>query len=176
MKRFLLLLIFVAGAAQADCFVRVNAKLTLNQLDVAPVDFQELKTPGQCVVRYRVNIRNEWKTVEGSGATCEQARDVQRGVLLEEVSPDRITSRTQMVCSDIPEIRVRPVRRGDRIWESEVDLHVEPKERPYFWYKRTQCRMFVERNIQGGNFYTHQGIICQENSQPNSKWIVVDKY
>ena len=81
-----------------------------------------------------------------------------------------------MVCSDQPEIRVRRVHVGDRIWESETDLHILPAERKYFTYKGTQCRTFIERDARDQNMYLYQGIMCKEDSRPNTKWLVLDKY
>jgi hypothetical protein len=76
----------------------------------------------------------------------------------------------------LPEIRVHPVRIGDIIWQSEVDVHTIPEERPYFMYKRTQCRMFVERDSKEQNLMVYQGIICKMDSTKNAKWQVLDKY
>jgi len=179
-------LAFVSTVASADCFIRVSTNLTQKTLTHAPVDRQQLVVPdakGQkCVLRYRVNIDNEWQTAEGEGVgrteqeACAQAADPSRASILQEVSANRIRSDSQMVCSDLPEIRVRPVRIGERVWQSEVDLHSHPGERKYFVYKRTQCRMFSERGARGGNFFAHQGIICKERDSSESKWIVVAKY
>jgi hypothetical protein len=136
----------------------------------------------KCVLRYRVNIRNNWQTVEGVGYgqteadACAQAVELSRGSVLEEVSTKTVRAETNMVCSDIPEIRVRPVRIGQVIWESEVDLHSHPQEQKYFTYKRTQCRMFVERDAKDANLFTYQGVICKADTNPKSKWLVVDKY
>jgi hypothetical protein len=179
-------LAFVSTLASADCFVRVSTNLTQKALDHGPVDYQQLVTPDargfKCVMRYRVNIRDEWQTAEGEGVgkteeeACAQAQDLKRGSLLKEVTSNQIRADSQMICSDIPEIRVRRVRTGERIWESEVDLHTVASQRRYFSFKNTQCRMFVERSGGGGNLFTHQGVICKETDQKNSKWLVVDKY
>jgi hypothetical protein len=155
-------------------------------MDAGPTDIQRLVVPdtrGQkCVVRYRVNIGGDWQTAEGSAVAktdaeaCTRAMDVGRGMILADVEPSRISTDTQMVCSDLPDIRVRPVRIGETIWESETDLHSIPQERKYFWYKRTKCRLFQERNPRDRNLIVYQGVICQANGTPNSKWQVVDKF
>jgi hypothetical protein len=102
--------------------------------------------------------------------------DVGQGQVLSEIEPTSIRSDMQMVCSDLPDIRVRPVRIGETIWESETDMHNHPRERGYFWYKRAKCRMFQERNPKDRNLITYQGIVCQATGLPNSKWRVIDKY
>jgi hypothetical protein len=172
--------------ARADCYVRSNIKLTRQSINAGPTDLQKLVVPDErgqkCVVRYRVHIGDEWYTAEGSGigkdegSACVQAMDVSQGRVLAEVEPSQVTSDTQMVCSDLPDIRIRPVRIGEVIWESETDMHRHEQERKYFDYKQTRCRMFTERNAKDRNLYTYQGIICKVNSTPNSKWRVIDKY
>ena len=172
--------------AKADCFTRSSIHLTQQIVDHGPTDYQRLVTPdpkgSKCVLRYRVHVKDDWETAEGVGygknenEACAQAMDLTRGSLLEELVPKKVRADTQMVCSDIPEIRVHPVRIGDLIWESEVDLHSHPQEQKYFTYKRTKCRMFVERDAKNINLFTYQGVICQADKASNSKWYVVDKY
>lgn len=172
--------------SKADCFMRVSTRLTSQPVNSSPTDMQRLVTPdarGQkCVMRYRIHVGNDWRTVEGIGrgptesVACSQALEPESGAFLEEVAPQRVGADTQMVCSDLPDIRVHPVRIGDVIWESETDLHTYPQERKYFWYKRTQCRMFVERDAKNQNLMLYQGIICRLNANGKSKWQVIDKY
>jgi hypothetical protein len=176
----------VATTALADCFTRSNIKFSGMELTRGPRDFQRMVVPSpkgsKCILRYRVNIKNSWQTVEGIGYgkteadACTQAEEPGQGTILEEMEPRKIRAETNMVCSDIPEIRVHSVRIGDVIWESETDLHTHPQEQKYFTYKRTQCRMFVERDAKNVNLFTYQGIICRVDDKPNSKWLVVDKY
>ena len=186
MKRFILLLALVSTGSYADCYMRISTRLTPQMVNSQPVDTQKLVVPdaqGQkCVMRYRIHVGNDWETVEGIGVgateteACARALDLGRGSMLKEVSPQRVRADSQMVCSDLPDIRVHPVRIGDIIWQSEVDLHSIPTERKMFWYKRTQCRMFVERDSKNANLWLYQGVICQNNTSPNSKWQVIDKY
>jgi hypothetical protein len=150
-----------------------------------PTDIQRIVTPDargyQCVLRYRLNVDLDWQTVEGIGVgkteaqACATALDLKQAAVLSD-APTKVSADRQMVCSDFPDIRVRPVRIGEVIWESETDVHTIPEERPYFVYKSTQCRLFVERNSVDRNFFTYQGVICRLNATKNSKWQVVDKY
>lgn len=191
MKSLLLSTILIAGLthcndARADCYVRSNIKLTRQSINAGPTDVQKLVVPdsaGQkCVMHYRVHIGNEWHTAEGTGVgltegdACKTALIIGNGSVLAEVEPSRVSADTQMVCSDLPDIRIRAVRIGEVVWESETDMHRNEQERGYFDYKQTKCRMFTERNAKDRNLYTYQGIICRVNSIPNSKWRVVDKY
>lgn len=191
MKLAIILAVTVAGLincgkAQADCYVRSSIKLSRPDIDAGPTDLQKLVVPDalgkKCVVRYRVHVGDEWYTAEGTGtgrdegSACVQAMDIGRGSVLAEVEPSRVRADTQMVCSDIPDIRIRPVRIGEVVWESETDMHRHEQERKYFDYKQTKCRMFTERNSKDRNLYTYQGIICKADTNPNGKWQVVDKY
>jgi hypothetical protein len=186
MKHLALLLLVASSAVYADCHVRMSTRISTNAVFGQPTDVQRLVTPDakgyKCVLTYRLNIDQEWQAVEGIGIAkteeqaCASAADVKRGAVLAQVTPTRVSSDQQMVCSDFPDIRVRPVKPGERIWESEVDVHTIPAERPYFVYKNTQCRMFVERNSRDQNLFTYQGVICRLNTTKSSKWQVVDKY
>jgi len=187
MKRTLIVVACLsAGLASAECYVRSNIQVAKQSIFGAPTDIQRIVTPDargfQCVLRYRLNINSDWQTVEGVATAkteddaCARAIDVGRASILEEPKAQSVKHDTQMVCGDITDIRVHPVHINDVIWESEVDIHTIPAERAYFQYKRTQCRMFVERDNKAQNLYLYQGVICRENSSPRSKWRVVDKY
>ena len=186
MKQLIILGLLLSGLAHSECYMRSSTRITRAMIWEQPTDFQQLVVPdpkGQkCVLRYRVNVRLNWKTVEGIGYgrteldACAQAIDLSRGSILTEATPQTVKSDSQMVCSDLPEIRVHPVRIGDVIWQSEVDVHPMPEERPYFWYKKTQCRMFAERDHREQNLMIYQGIICKMDSNRNGKWQVIDKY
>lgn len=187
MKSLLIVsLLIAAGLAQAECYVRLSTNITRSAIGGRPTDVQRLVTPlskgSQCLLRYRILINDEWATVEGiaTGATedqaCATALDAHRGFQLQEPVREKVQASQQLVCSDLPDIQIRPVRIGEIIWESETDIHRNSQEHGYFEYKQTRCRMFTERNTKNGNFYTYQGIICQVNSKNNSRWQVVDKY
>jgi hypothetical protein len=187
MKRALIVgLILISSTALADCYTRSNIRIARQVIDAGPTDVQRLVVPDarghKCVVRYRVNIGGDWQTAEGSAVAtteaeaCARALDITRGTVLAEIEPTTIRADMQMVCSDLPDIRVRPVRIGETIWESETDLHSIPQERKYFWYKRTKCRLFQERDPRDRNLIVYQGVVCQADGTPNSKWRVIDKF
>jgi hypothetical protein len=178
----------VVTAAEATCYQRASINIVGQPINTAPTDIQRLVTPDpagyQCVARYRLHVGQRWVTVEGTatGTTedraCEQAMDVRRAQALEDVGPARVSADQQLVCSDLPDIRVRSVRRGELIWESETDLHSHPLERatPYFTIKQARCRKFIERVPRDQNLIIYQGVICQATTAQNSKWLVLDKY
>ena len=179
-------LCLVSTTAFADCYVRSNIKLTRQAIVAGPTDLQKLVVPDvvgkKCVLRYRVYVGNQWQTAEGTGTganeatACSIAMDVGNGRVLSEVEPSTVRADTQMVCSDLPDIRVRPVRVGETVWESETDLHGNPQERKYFEYKHAKCRWFQERNPKDGNMITYLGIMCQADGRPNAKWRILDKF
>jgi hypothetical protein len=186
MKHIAIALLVATGVAHAECHMRMNTNITQQAIFGSATDVQRMVVPDargfKCVIRYRLNINTDWQTVEGIGVAptqeraCNQASDIKRGVVLGEVTAQKVRADQQLVCSDLPDIRVRTVKLGEVIWESEVDVHTVPAERSYFVYKNTQCRMFVERNSRDQNLFTYQGIICRLNTTKNSKWQVVDKY
>jgi hypothetical protein len=186
MKPYLLGLLLVAGLANAECFVRSSTNITKSALGGQPTDMQKIiKSDAagfKCILRYRILIDDEWATVEGEGQAkiedlaCARALDARKGYQLLEPTRERVSSDQLLICTDLREIRIRPVKPGEIIWESETDIHRIGNERGYFNYKDTRCRMFTERNARDGNLLTYQGVICQADSKTNSKWRVVDKY
>lgn len=189
MKLWLLFLgLVVASVAEATCYQRASINIVGQRINTAPTDIQRLVTPDpagyQCVARYRLHVGQRWITVEGTAVhateqqACELAMDLRRAQALEDVGPARVGADHQLVCSDLPDIRVRSVRRGEIIWESETDLHSHPLERatPYFSIKQARCRKFIERVSKDQNLIIYQGVICQATTDSNSKWLVLDKY
>ena len=167
MKRLLIAgLILASSSVSAECYMRSNIHLTRQEINAGPTDFQRLVVPAssgkKCMVQYRVHIGDEWHTAEGSGqgqdegSACAQAMDVSRGHLLNEVEPTNITSNSDMVCNDLPEIRIRAVRIGEVIWESETDMHRHPQERKYFDYKQTRCRMLDRKSTRLNSSHSQQ--------------------
>jgi hypothetical protein len=191
MKLLLLITATVAGLgycgqAKSECYVHSKIKMTRQSIVAGPTDIQRLVVPdvrgSKCVANYRVYIANQWHTAEGTAVApteseaCARAMDIGNGHVLAEVEPDKISSDMAMVCSDLPEIRIRKVHIGETIWESETDLHTLNAERPYFLYKSARCRYFTEQSARDHNMITNQGVICKINQNPDSKWQVVDKF
>ena len=187
MKRLLVIgLLFASTTAWADCHMRSSINLRTQRVNTGPADVQKLVVPdargNKCVLRYRINVNDDWQTAEGIGygatesEACTQAADIKRASILTEVVANRVGADTQMVCSDLPEIRVRPVRIGELVLESETDLHTIPEYRRPFMFKRSTCRMFAERDAQNQNLMLYQGVVCRVDNMPNSKWRVIDKY
>lgn len=183
-----LILCLIGTTASAECYMRSSIVLSRQTITGSPTDIQRMVVPdvqGQkCVARYRVYLEDTWRTVEGTGVgatesqACEQAMQTKNGFILSDAEPTKVQGDSQIICSDMPDIRIRPVKRGETIWESETDLHSHPLERanPYFKIKHAKCRKFIERVNKNQNLIIYQGIICQKDTSPMSKWVVIDKY
>jgi hypothetical protein len=179
-------LCLLSSTALADCYVHSDIRLTRQAILAGPTDIQRMAVPdplgSRCVANYRVYIGDQWRTAEGTAVAtteaeaCVRAMELGRGQVLAEVEPDRVASTMSLICSDVPEIRIRTVHVGETVWESETDLHTAKSERKYFFYKRDRCRYFTEQAVRENNMITYQGIICKKNSMPDSKWQVVDKF
>ena len=189
MKLALTLALCVAATTSAaECYQRSEINIGRQKINTTATDIQKMVTPDaqghRCVARYRLHIGDAWVTVEGSAVArtealaCAQALDIKQAVALEEVRPNSVRADQQLICSDLPDIRVRPVQPGELIWESETDLHSHPLERaqPYFVWKQARCRKFIERTAQNQNLIIYQGIMCQATTVADSKWLVLDKY
>lgn len=188
MKKTLLVLLLASSThSMAECYLRSDIHLSKMQILGDPTDIQKLVVPDtkgkKCTIRSRVWANDEWRTIENSGVgpseseACTLAMDLNKSYALVEAIPGKISADNQLVCSDLPDIQVRKVRRGELIWESETDMHSHPEERgKYFYYKQARCRKFIERTARDQNMIINQGIICQANTGPNSKWWVIDKY
>jgi hypothetical protein len=103
---------------------------------------------------------------------CRGAVDSARVQILSRANGANLAVEQNMVCNEQPEIKVRVVKRGEMIRESEVRPHPHfPKP---FVYRTSQCRWFIEPEVHPGrDLLQRQGIICQVNG---NEWQVVDKW
>ena len=177
--------VMVTTTVEAQCYVR-QTMTAQQQARIARVtDVQTLAVPfsathHKCIVTFRAQLDGEWITGEGEHTAprtvseadvCKSAMDSGRLQILNRASAKNLTVETNMVCDERPEIRVRNVRIGDTVRESEVRPH--PNFPRPFRYLGAQCRWFIEpvyRNQDMGQF---QGIICHNNG---AEWRVVDKW
>lgn len=177
-------LIACSSVTWADCFHRTQINTT-TRINAGPTDIQRVVTKAyagyQCATTYRLHMGLEWQTVEGvaqagtEAEACKLSLELRNGRLLQEVAPTGVRAQSDIVCTEGPTIRVRNVHAGERIWESEADLHWNAKERGYWFYKKARCRKFQERAVKDGNMLVYNGIMCQA-AVNDTKWVVVDKY
>lgn len=175
----------LASSVSAQCYVR-QAMTTKQQAQISRItDVQTLAVPvstthHKCIVTFRAQINNEWFTGEGEktgprsiteSELCAAALDSGRIQILSRAQARDVTVETSMVCDERPEIRVRNVRIGEVVRDSEVRPH--PNFPRPFRYLGTQCRWFMEPVLRNQDIGQYQGIICQSHGP---EWRVVDKW
>jgi hypothetical protein len=181
-----LILALVTTSAYSECYVRsaVANQITASITAVADIDpfvVPISPTQNKCIVTFRAQINGKWITAEGERIgprslsekeLCSGAVDSGRIQILSRVDGGRMTVEQNMVCNDQPEIKVRVVKRGEMVRESEVRPH--PNFPKPFVYRTAQCRWFIEPEVHPGrDLLQRQGIICQVNG---NEWQVVDKW
>jgi hypothetical protein len=181
----IVLCLLATESAMAQCYVR-QAMTTQQQARIARItDVQTLAVPisathHKCIVTFRAQIDNEWVSGEGEKSgpksmteaeLCQGAMNSGRVQVLSRASAKNLTVETNMVCDERPEIRVRNVRIGDTVRESEVRPH--PNFPKSFRHLGAQCRWFIEPTYRNQDLYQFQGIICQSHG---TDWRVVDKW
>jgi hypothetical protein len=181
-----LILLLLAGAAQAECYVRsaVTNQTKINIAEIADVDSWVVPvsaTQNKCIVNFRAQVNGAWITAEGERVgpkdltekeLCRGAVDQGRVQILSRANGGRMSVEQNMVCDDRPVIQVRKVQRGEHVRESEVLPH--PAFPRPFVYRTSTCRWFIEPEVHPGrDLLQRQGIICQLHA---SDWQVVDKW
>jgi len=186
LRKIPLILLFASTTAYSDCYVRsaVTNQTTMAIEAIADVDpfvIPISSTQNKCIVNFRAQVNGQWITAEGEKTgprtmpekeLCDSAIDSGRVQILSRANGGRMTVEQNMVCNDQPEIKVRSVRRGEIVRESEVRPH--PNFPRPFAYRTAQCRWFIEPEVHPGrDLLQRQGIICQVNG---NEWQVVDKW
>lgn len=181
----LILGLVAADVVVAQCYVRQAMTAQQKTAITRITDIQNLAVPvspthHKCIVTFRAQINGEWVTGEGERTAprsvpedelCRGALDSGRLQILNRAAAQDLTVETSMVCDERPEIRVRNVRIGDTVRESEVRPH--PNFPKPFRYLGAQCRWFIEPVYRNNDMGQFQGIICHNNG---ADWRVVDKW
>lgn len=184
MKRSLIALALVfASSANAECYSRTAMTNDLKGRIQKITDIERMVTPVankqlRCVVTFRALIDKDWYDGEGvsqgSGTenqVCAQAQNSGVTFLLQSVKGSNIAVDQEMVCTDQPKLKYRPVKPGDIISESEVKPH--PKFPKTFAYMGTSCKWFLETDTRGVSLTQWQGVMCDVR---NGEWKVIDKF
>ena len=181
-----LILLLVATSAYSECYVRsaVTNRTTMSITAVADIDpfvVPISPTQNKCIVTFRAQVNGTWITAEGERIgprsmdekeLCAGAVDSGRIQILSRANGGNMAVEQNMVCNEQPEIKVRTVKRGEMVRESEVRPH--PNFPKPFVYRTAQCRWFIEPEVHPGrDLLQRQGIICQVNG---NEWQVVDKW
>lgn len=185
-RKIPLIFLLVATSAYSECYVRsaVTNQTTMSitaVADVEPLVVPISATQNKCFVTFRAQVNGDWITAEGEKVgprtisekeLCASALDSGRIQILSRAGGGNLAVEQNMVCNDQPEIRVRTVKRGEMVRESEVRPH--PNFPRTFVYRTAQCRWFIEPEVHPGrDLLQRQGIICQVSG---NEWQVVDKW
>lgn len=187
MRQLILILILFPMVASAECYMRSASVRDIQTKITRIVDIKRYVTPLEndqykCTVTFRAEINHVWHNGEGKsiGAAadsidqiCSQAMDSGRSYLLSKISNGKITSESEMICTDRPDPAVKTVRIGDVVQISELAPH--PEKPNFFDYKGTKCRWFVESDFDPTrrDLFQWQGIVCQVRK---GDWQIIDKF
>ena len=161
----------------AGCDVRSASQL-MNEREVGPVlDLEKKKSPGKCIVNYRLvvdgvshNLEAEELGLEQEESLCYYAIEKARKELLVSLG-GKFQTEAITVCSDRASPRPK-VLIGDVVLENEL---AQVQNRKYFTYRNSKCRLFVERRELNRQLSVNHGVICQLDDLGEG-WIVVDKW
>lgn len=176
MKLAILSLSLIASIALADeCEIKQVSQMISQQQVGEITDLVKDITPNKCVVKYKLQVNNEWHTVTWTTTGPEQGeylcnRAIQDGrTQLMAMIPGKFEAESITVCKDKGTPKFKVLRIGDEILETEVGRVDNSK---YFKYNGTTCRRFRER-YNDGKLRVNTGVICQAD---NGFWTVVDKW
>ena len=186
LRKIPLILLLASTTAYSECYVRSavtnqTAMSITSVADVEPLVVPISPTQNKCIVNFRAQVNGKWITAEGEKIgprslseqeLCAGAVDSGRIQILSRADGGRMNVEQNMVCNDQTEIKVRAVKRGEMVRESEVRPH--PNFPKPFIYRTATCRWFIEPEVHPGrDLLQRQGIICQNNG---NEWQVVDKW
>lgn len=189
-KIAVVVLLALAGAAQAECFVRSSAlnkfKSEIERMSDAARDVVMMPPDKmQCTVTFRVMLHGRWHMAQGQAVgsdsmsenqLCAQAQDIGRVRLLQSVDGSEVNAKQELVCTDqnLPRLRNQSVKVGDLVRESELAPHWDLSKRVSFAHRGMECRWFMESLPYGTSGMVQSvGTMCRLDS---SQWRVMDKW
>jgi hypothetical protein len=191
-RSFLVLIAALSTAygseVQADCVMRTTALTTVQGKiddigDYVPMVGPAPNNQRECSISARVQYKGQWYTAYGKYAgpatigdqeLCLNALEIGVRQFLASKETKVVVNDQQMVCSDEPEIKIRPVQIGEVIHKSEV--LPDPDHLLYFYNKGIPCKWFVEASGSGTDYRKWKGIICKTGRKDSDEWLVVDKF
>ena len=181
------LLIFLAGVANAECYIRSATVANANGSIERVADYRRDIVPTNsdkniCRITFRAYINGKWYLAQGeevisawghTDKACAKAKQAATTNILDSVAGNKVTVKQEMMCTDEPmPVTKRNVQLGDIVRESEVQPH--PIHFDNFRYRGALCRWFVESVPQIGRIDMSQGIMCRVSEQ--KLWKIVDKW
>jgi len=177
----------VSSVVHSECVMRTSSLTKvagkLDQIaDIRPLLSPSFNGELKCSVSLRVAYQGQWFTAYGDYTgdpkigqeeLCVNAVEIAARQFLASKEARLLHSDQQMVCSDEPEIKVRPVEKGEVIRLSEVNLR---SDKPTFFYKGAECKWFIETTVAAKDLYQWNGIVCRTGRPSSDDWSVVDKF
>ena len=171
----------IATSAFAECYYssRTSAQIPYKVDDIDHVAF--VHSPNTCTVTARVMYRNTWHTIAGkaedrvkpSMEICDMALTFAIKDFLLRANSRNIDAEQEVICTDLPTTKLRPVDKGEVIRLSEVNPH--PTRMPFI-NNGNECRWFVESEVDHlGRLKSINGVICKVGRANADQWYVVGK-
>lgn len=179
----------VSGTVSAECFLRqatgvvseqvVQRTDIINQMIVPTANGEGMT----CSVMFKLQMDNQWYTgygeydmaiSESEVQGCKIALEKGKHELLLSTSTGNKSLKTQqsMVCSDEPELEIKPTAIGDIVRESQVTP--DPRRPDPFSHQGTYCKRYIETSFESDSgLYQWHGVICQ---LAPTAWVVTDKW
>ena len=186
-KKMLAVLIgaIIATAANAECIMRTSSVTKVvgkieDIADIRPLVSPTASNERQCSIRARVQYKDDWHTIYadytgpaevGDQELCLNAVELGVRQFLASKEAKLMHSEQQMVCSDEPVTKIRPVQKFEVVRISEVRPH--PNKPVPFLVKGVECRYFIE---PGTNSKVWEGVVCRTGRKDAEEWLVVDKF
>jgi uncharacterized protein YcfL len=170
------------------CTMRSTAHTQITQTledvaDIRPMITSVGNNAYKCSITARVQYKQAWYNVYGENTdslsvsqndVCLAAVKDAMVTFLAGKESTTVTAEQQMVCTDEPAIKTRPVEKGERIRISEVKPH--PAKPTSFPYNGTECKMFIEQGVRNSMLYEWQGVACKTGRNGGDEWTVLDKF
>lgn len=171
----------IATSAFAECFYssRVATQIPYKVDDIDHVAY--MHGPNTCTVTARVMYRSAWHTIAGKATDqikpsmeiCDMALTHAIKDFLLRANSKSIDAEQEMICTDLPTVKLRPVDKGEIIRVSEVRPH--PTRMPFI-NNGNECRWFVESEVDHlGRVQSINGVICKIGRANADQWYVVGK-
>jgi len=150
--------------------------------DIRPMLTLVSESERKCSVTVRAQYKGKWEDIYGDSvgaasmdvnALCVAAVENASKQFLASKETS-LTSAQQMVCTDEPPIKTRPVEKGEVIRISEVLPH--PAKPRAFTYRGTECKMFIEHGVRNNMLYDWQGVACKTGRNGGDEWTVLEKF
>lgn len=180
----------LATSAQAECYLQTEtqstAQGTIDQVtDVKPVVVKKLNGEKTCTVTFVAHIngklyqgrgyREYEETTTTDGNACGAALEDGKAEIIRQFSKAEINANSTLLCSDDPAKNPNPAAKhlevGQVVNDEDVPYH---PTRGRFNYRGSECRYYINTEVNGKDLYQWQGVMCQVNNGQN--WVILDKY